>query len=85
MPTDIFPPVNTPMVSVVWTYGGLSALEAKRRILCVHEWMISVVVVRRNHGKEEQWKLLGETWKLIENPVKFNEYVEAEVEKLLSD
>ena len=25
MPTDIFPEINIPVVSVVWTYNGMSA------------------------------------------------------------
>jgi hypothetical protein len=45
----------------------------------------SLVLVRQKSGKDEKWKLLGETWEHIENPVKFNEYVESEVEKLLRD
>ena len=43
----------------------------------------SLVVVRRKGGKDEKWKLLGETWERVENPVKFNEYVEGEVEQFL--
>jgi len=45
----------------------------------------SLVVVRRTDGKDERWKLLGETWERVENPVKFNEYVEREVETLLRE
>ena len=45
----------------------------------------SLVVVRQKAGKDEKWKLLGETWEHIENPAKFNEYVEGEVEKLLGN
>jgi hypothetical protein len=43
----------------------------------------SLVLVRQKSGKDEQWKLLDKTWEHIENPVKFNEYVEAEAGKLL--
>lgn len=45
----------------------------------------SLVVVRQKRSKAEKWKLLGETWEHVENPVKFNEYVEGEVEKFLSE
>ncbi len=45
----------------------------------------SLVVVRQKAGKDEKWKLLDKTWEHVENPVKFNEYVEGEVEKLLDD
>ena len=33
MPTDIFPKINIPVVSVIWTYGGLSPEEMQDRIL----------------------------------------------------
>ena len=29
MPTDIFPEIDIPVVSVVWTYSGMSAPEFK--------------------------------------------------------
>jgi hypothetical protein len=41
----------------------------------------SLVLVRQKNGKDEKWKLLDKTWELIENPIKFNEYVEGEVDK----
>jgi hypothetical protein len=44
----------------------------------------SLVVVRQKGEKAEKWKLLDKTWEQVENPIKFNEYVEREVEKLLS-
>ncbi len=43
----------------------------------------SLVVVRQKGGKDEKWKLLDKTWEHVENPLKFNEYVEGEVEKLV--
>jgi hypothetical protein len=43
----------------------------------------SLVLVRQKGGKDEKAKLLGETWDKIENPLKFNEYVESETEKFL--
>jgi multidrug efflux pump subunit AcrB len=32
-PTDIFPAINIPVVSVIWQYNGLSAQEMERRIM----------------------------------------------------
>jgi multidrug efflux system outer membrane protein len=43
-PTDIFPEVNIPVISVVWTYNGLNAREMEERIIYSHERMISTVV-----------------------------------------
>ena len=36
-PTDIFPEINIPVVSVVWTYNGLNAQEMEQRIIYNHE------------------------------------------------
>jgi hypothetical protein len=43
----------------------------------------SLVLVRQKD--KQKWKLLGDTWKLIENPFQFNEYVEGEVGKLVRE
>src|SRR5437762_13046944 len=32
-PTDIFPNINIPVVSILWNYGGLSAEEMANRIV----------------------------------------------------
>lgn len=45
----------------------------------------SLVLVRRDDGKDGNWKLLGETWQLVEDLPKFNSYVETEVDKFLRD
>jgi multidrug efflux pump subunit AcrB len=44
MPTDIFPDINIPVVSVVWTYGGMSAEEMQDRILIKHERQMASLV-----------------------------------------
>ena len=44
MPIDIFPEINIPVVSVVWTYNGMNATDIQNRILSLHErTMVSVV------------------------------------------
>ena len=45
----------------------------------------SLVLVRQKDGKEDKRTLLGDTWQLVEDPVKFNAYIETEVSKFLSD
>jgi len=45
----------------------------------------SLIVVRQKAGKDEQWKLLDKTWEHIQNPFRFDEYVEGEVEKILRE
>jgi hypothetical protein len=44
----------------------------------------SLVLVRQTGGKDDQWTLLGDTWQLVEDTVKFNTYIETEVNKFLS-
>jgi multidrug efflux pump subunit AcrB len=43
-PTDIFPDINIPVVSVVWVYNGLNAQEVDQRIISNHERMIAALV-----------------------------------------
>jgi multidrug efflux pump subunit AcrB len=37
MPVDIFPTVNIPVISVLWSYGGLSPREMESRVVAVSE------------------------------------------------
>jgi len=43
-PTDIFPEIEIPVVSVIWNYGGLSVDEMAARITTYSEYTISSVV-----------------------------------------
>ncbi|MFO0576262.1 MAG: efflux RND transporter permease subunit [Polyangia bacterium] len=40
-PTDIFPNVDIPVISVVWTYGGLPAQQMERQITQFSEYSLS--------------------------------------------
>jgi multidrug efflux pump subunit AcrB len=44
MPTDIFPEIDIPVVSVVWTYNGMSASEIQDRIVALHERQLASLV-----------------------------------------
>ena len=44
MPVDIFPQINIPVVSVVWTYNGMSAPDIQDRILTLHERSMASLV-----------------------------------------
>jgi multidrug efflux pump subunit AcrB len=44
MPVDIFPEIDIPVVSVVWTYGGMSAEDIQNRILTLHERQLASLV-----------------------------------------
>jgi multidrug efflux pump subunit AcrB len=53
MPTDIFPEINIPVVSIVWTYGGLSAQEVGQRITAVNERSLTTTVNDIEHIESE--------------------------------
>jgi multidrug efflux pump subunit AcrB len=41
MPTDIFPQINIPVVTVIWTYTGLSTPEMEQRVSTYSQYSIS--------------------------------------------
>jgi multidrug efflux pump subunit AcrB len=44
MPVDIFPEIDIPVVSVVWTYNGMAAEDMQNRILQLHERQLASLV-----------------------------------------
>src|SRR5271170_2254033 len=44
MPIDIFPEIDIPVVSVVWTYAGMSPEDMQNRILTLHERQLASLV-----------------------------------------
>jgi multidrug efflux pump subunit AcrB len=44
MPVDIFPEMDIPVVSVVWTYAGMNAQDIQNRILTFHERQMASLV-----------------------------------------
>ena len=44
MPVDIFPEIDIPVVSVVWTYNGMRAADIQDRILSLHERQLASLV-----------------------------------------
>ena len=53
MPTDIFPEINIPVISIVWTYTGLSAQEIGQRITSVNERSLTTTVNDIEHIESE--------------------------------
>jgi multidrug efflux pump subunit AcrB len=49
MPTDIFPNIDIPVVSVIWGYGGLSPTEMQDRITTVVERAMTTAVDNIEH------------------------------------
>jgi multidrug efflux pump subunit AcrB len=59
MPTDIFPEINIPVVSVVWTYNGMSAPEIQDRILTIHERQMASLVDNYNRIEANAYNGVG--------------------------
>jgi multidrug efflux pump subunit AcrB len=53
MSTDIFPEINIPVISIVWTYTGLSAQEVGNRITGVTERSLTTTVNDIEHIESE--------------------------------
>src|SRR3954462_8709656 len=49
MPTDIFPEINIPVISIVWNYTGLSAEEMGQRIAAQNERSLTTTVSDIEH------------------------------------
>src|SRR5487761_1903461 len=48
-PTDIFPAINIPVVSIIWQYTGLDANQFENRITYTHERILTVTVNNIQH------------------------------------
>jgi multidrug efflux pump subunit AcrB len=58
-PTDIFPEINIPVISVVWTYNGLNAREMEERIIYNHERTITTLVNDIEHMESTTYNGVG--------------------------
>jgi multidrug efflux pump subunit AcrB len=52
-PTDIFPDINIPIVSVVWSYSGLPPEDMANRITSVFERAVTTTVNNIEHIESE--------------------------------
>jgi multidrug efflux pump subunit AcrB len=53
MPTDIFPDIDIPVISVVWNYGGLPAEEMEKRIVTNYERVLTTTVNDIEHVESQ--------------------------------
>jgi len=58
-PTDIFPSINIPVISVIWQYAGLSAQEVEARIIYNHERSLSATVNDIEHIESNSYNGVG--------------------------
>ena len=52
-PTDIFPNIDIPVVSVIWQYSGLSAEQMSSRIVILTERVLSTTVNNIEHVESQ--------------------------------
>ncbi|HEU5048464.1 MAG TPA: efflux RND transporter permease subunit [Rickettsiales bacterium] len=59
MPVDIFPEIDIPVVSVVWTYSGMDAKDIQNRILTLHERQMASLVDNISHIEATSYNGVG--------------------------
>src|ERR1035441_534391 len=59
MPTDIFPNIDIPVVTVVWNYTGLSAQEMSTRIIFNSERGVTTTVSDIEHMESQSLAGIG--------------------------
>jgi multidrug efflux pump subunit AcrB len=55
MPVDIFPYIDIPVVSVVWSYSGLSAAEMEKRMVTIFERSMTTTVNDIEHIESQSY------------------------------
>jgi len=58
-PTDIFPSINIPVVSIIWSYNGLSAREIEQRIIYTQERALTTTVNNIEHIESTSYDGVG--------------------------
>src|SRR5437016_12128352 len=58
-PTDNFPSINIPVVSIIWQYAGLNAQEIEQRILYNHERSLSATLNDIEHIESNAYNGVG--------------------------
>src|SRR5580765_1118384 len=58
-PTDIFPSINIPVVSVVWQFTGLPAREIEQRFVYTHERALTTTVNNIEHIESTSYDGIG--------------------------
>src|SRR5450631_1299937 len=58
-PTDIFPSIDIPVVSVIWQYVGLDSQEMEQRIIFNHERTLTTTVNDIEHTESTSYNGVG--------------------------
>ena len=59
MSTDIFPDINIPVISVVWTYAGISPQDMENRVILVAERLTTTTVTGIEHMESQSMSGVG--------------------------
>src|SRR5438445_507826 len=59
MPTDVFPAINLPVISVIWSYGGLAPQEMEQRVVSLSERAITTTVGNIEHIESQSLPGIG--------------------------
>ena len=59
MPVDIFPEIDIPVVSVVWTYNGMRAQDIQDRILSIHQRQLASLVDNVSRIEATSYEAVG--------------------------
>src|ERR1700761_2843041 len=55
-PKDIFPYINIPVVTIVWTYSGLTPAEMEGRVVTVCERALTTTVNDMEHTESQSYQ-----------------------------
>ena len=58
-PTDIFPAIEIPVVSVIWQYAGLNAQDMEKRVIYIHERALTTTVNDIEHVESNAYNGVG--------------------------
>ena len=58
-PTDIFPAINIPVVSILWNYTGLNAVEIEQRMVYSEERALTTTVNNIEHIESSSYNDIG--------------------------
>ena len=56
MPTDIFPAINIPVVSIIWSYTGISPDDMEKRVVTICERALTTTVNDIEHMESRSYK-----------------------------
>src|SRR3569833_1921124 len=58
-PTDIFPSIDIPVITIIWQYQGLNAKEVEQRLVYLHERSLSATVNDIEHIESNAYNGIG--------------------------